>query len=93
MGGAPVMTDYRNIILHCTCAACPEQYEAYNSNGKQVGYLRLRHGVFEARVPNNNGSTVFEVEVNGDGLFDPDEREPRLRQAIDALLAHSGEQS
>lgn len=38
-----------DIELRQTCAACPEQYDAY-LNGELVGYLRLRHGHFRVRT-------------------------------------------
>lgn len=29
-----------------TCSACPEQYDVFDSDGNEVGYVRLRHGFF-----------------------------------------------
>lgn len=69
-----------------TCAAWPEQYDVFK--GKvQIGYLRLRHGVFRADYPDCGGETVYEAEPEGDGCFMDDERDFYLKEAVAALLA------
>lgn len=70
----------------CTCGACPEQYDVYDANDKQVGYLRLRHGHFRADYPDCGGETVYESQTKGDGVFAEEERIPELTKAINALL-------
>lgn len=76
--------------LICTCSACPEQYDVFDEEtGKQVGYLRLRHGHFRADVPDCGGPTVYSVETKGDGMFDDDERMPQLTAAIKAIKGYS----
>lgn len=72
--------------LVCTCGACPEQYDVYDANDKQVGYLRLRHGRFRADYPDCGGETVYESQTKGDGIFTEEERIPELTKAIHALL-------
>ena len=67
----------QKIELVQTCGACPEQYDAF-IDGKQVGYLRLRHGYFTVQYPNVGGELVYEAETKGDGLFEDDEREGHL---------------
>lgn len=76
------MKDYIELVK--TCEACPEQYDAFR-NGEQVGYLRLRWGLFRVRCPNSGGDIVLEMEPNGDGVFDPDERDVYLGLAIEAI--------
>ncbi len=79
-----------DIELRQTCAACPEQYDAY-LNGELVGYLRLRHGHFRVHVPDSEGGVVYAAEPVGDGFFMPFEREAFLsaaREAIAASLRH-----
>jgi hypothetical protein len=66
-----------DIILEQTSVACPEQYNACY-NGRAIGYLRLRHGVFYA---NYNGKTVYMTSTIGDGIFDSDERDEHLNKA------------
>jgi hypothetical protein len=74
--------------LICTCGACPEQYDVFDdSNGAQVGYLRLRHGYFRADVPDCGGEVVYDADTSGDGIFDPDERLPQLTAAVAAIAA------
>ena len=64
-----------------TCGACPEQYDAF-IGGELVGYLRLRHGYFRASCPWVNGETVYSAETVGDGIFEPEEREAHLNNAV-----------
>lgn len=73
--------------LVCTCMACPEQYDVFDSSGNKVGYLRLRHGNFRADFPDCGGETVYRSFTKGDGIFDVDEREKELNNAIKALKA------
>lgn len=70
--------------LYQTCGACPEQYDVMK-DGKQVGYLRLRHGYFSVEYPDCGGKEVYEAEPKGDGEFFDDEREFYLNAAIDAI--------
>jgi hypothetical protein len=67
-----------------TSCACPEQYDVLK-DGKLVGYLRLRHGFFQANYPNCCGTTVYTANTKGDGIFHPSEREMHLRLAITAI--------
>jgi hypothetical protein len=71
--------------LVCTSLACPEQYEVFDFSGKQVGYLRLRHGRFRADFPECGGETVYESFTKGDGAFSEDEREDELGKAVAAI--------
>lgn len=72
------------IQLIKTCGACPEQYDAFVGE-KQVGYLRMRHGVFTVSYPDARGEIVYEAQPNGDGMFEPDEREKYLNDAKKAI--------
>lgn len=60
-----------------TCEACPEQYDAY-IDGKQVAYLRLRHGYFYVTYPDVGGEVIYSANTMGDGMFDDSEREGHL---------------
>ena len=73
--------------LVCTCGACPEQYDVFDADGKQVGYLRLRHGKFRVECPDACTETVYEAMPKGDGIFHDDEREYFLTQAVAAIKA------
>jgi hypothetical protein len=64
--------------------ACPEQYDAF-IYGEQVGYLRLRYGVFTVNCPNFMGDEVYTAQPDGDGRFTDDERERYLIEAVDAI--------
>lgn len=65
--------------------ACPEQYEVYDDENKQVGYLRLRHGYFAAYLTDHYGERVYEARTEGDGIFEEHEREYFLTQAVRAI--------
>ena len=69
-----------------TCSACPEQYDVL-LGAERVGYMRLRHGYFYASVPDVGGRIVYEAEPNGDGCFEPDERDHYLGEALWAIAA------
>ena len=75
------------ILLRNTCYACPEQYDAYQ-NGQRVGYLRLRHGYFAAYLGDPSGPRIYDAEPEGDGIFDPSERDRYLSEACAALAEH-----
>lgn len=78
--GAEVTSD--KITLLMTCEACPEQYQAV-CGSRQVGYLRLRWGIFRLDVPDCGGETIYEAEVGGEfqGQFTPEQREKYLEIA------------
>ena len=86
------LPDERTIMgckLILTCSACPEAYDVfYTENGeeKQIGYLRLRHGIFYAAYPDYGGEDVYVCRPKGDGIFNADEREEHLTKAVIALL-------
>ena len=69
-----------------TCGACPEQYDVFEGD-ELVGYLRLRHGYFEARYGGVEGPVVYVAATRGDGIFEPDEREYHLEKALSAIRA------
>lgn len=74
------------IELVRTCYACPEQYDAFDESNRKVGYLRLRHGTFYAECPDVGGEEVYCTQaMNGDGIFDADERMPFLKKAVNAI--------
>jgi hypothetical protein len=81
------------IVLQKTCNACPEQYDAFvdDTDGPQVGYLRLRWGHFTVRFPDAEGELIYEANVGADGwtgIFDEadnSERDYHLRFAVDAI--------
>ena len=74
--------------LEMTCGACPEQYDVFK-DGTQVGYLRLRHGWFYAGVPDCSDNIIYEATPKGDGIFEDDEREMYLNEAIKAIDEYS----
>lgn len=70
-----------------TCEACPEQYDAYLDGGK-VAFLYLRHGLFFVECPCPGGREVFRARPQGDGIFEWQERDGFIRQALEAVAEH-----
>jgi hypothetical protein len=68
-----------------TSIACPEQYEVFDVNGKQVGYLRLRNGWFRVDYPDCGQETIYEAYPKGDGVFEEDEVDFYLNEAVKAI--------
>jgi hypothetical protein len=78
---------HNGIKLVQTSLAYPEQYDAFDEVGNQVGYLRLRHGIFRVDVPECGSKTIYKAAPDGDGSFEEDEREKYLIAAIEAIQA------
>lgn len=68
--------------LNKTCIACPEQYDVYY-NDHEVGYLRLRHGVFTVDCFDKQ---VYTANPEGDGVFMDEERDLYLTEALNAIF-------
>jgi hypothetical protein len=71
-----------------TSEFAPEQYEIYDCDNNQIGYLRLRHGVFSVRVPDYGGTEILTAYPKGDADFEPEERYKFLRQALDSIIEY-----
>lgn len=71
-------------ILEKTCSVCPEQYDVY-LDGKQVGYLRLRHGHFRCDYPSWGEETIYSAYPKGDGEFYDDERDYYITEALKSI--------
>lgn len=77
------MAEPNEIDLVETCYACPEQYDAFYK-GKNIGYLRLRHGRFTVEyLPTDKW--ILDAHPVGDGRFLDEEREHFLNKAREAL--------
>ena len=72
-----------------TCGACPEQYDVKDSEGNQIGYVRLRFGGLYCQYPNVGGETIYSADI-GDGwtgCFKNDkQRKFHLNRIADKLL-------
>lgn len=73
-----------------TCDACPEQYDVFDKEGKQIAYVRARHGIVRADCPDVLENEVFREEFSDnvwDGCFEDDEHRAkyfyRIEEAID----------
>lgn len=76
-----------DIKLVRTCYMCPEQYDAFDANGRQIAYLHLRHGSFTVRCPDAGGELIYSVRPNGDGMFYDYERLGHLSDAKAAIAS------
>lgn len=69
------------------CGACPEAYDVYIDK-IWIGYLRLRHGYFVARLKFLSvDKIIYETsDVKGDGIFyDDAERTSEIVKAMEAF--------
>ena len=85
MSEAPEKIKIDKYCLVLTCGACPEQYDVFDESDKNVGYLRLRHGWFNAKYPDVGGEDVYGSVTIGDGEFHDSERLTQLQNAIKAI--------
>lgn len=72
-----------------TCPACPEQYDAYDKDGNEIAYLRLRGGVFRVDCP-FGGETVYKKFFDDKwmGMFFSDERKEYLDIAKEKICEY-----
>lgn len=82
-----VSFSHKGVALVKTCDACPEQYDAFDGQGRMIGYLRLRHGRFTVDYPDVGGKNVYTAYPDGDGMFEENEREMYLEIACELLKA------
>lgn len=83
----------KGLYFNCTCGGCPEQYDVYDSDGKQVGYVRLRWGGLRCEYPEVWGEVIYEESIgNGwTGRFENDEqRMEHLNNIADKILEKIG---
>lgn len=79
------MMEIKGLFFKKTCAACPEQYDVLK-DGKQVGYVRLRHGCLRVDAPDCDDQTIlYSDDVIGDGVFEESEREQWLNTIADKI--------
>ena len=77
---------------HCTCGACPEQYDIYLSN-KLVAYFRLRWGhisVTEYDKYGSFGDLIFEMDYHDSacGSLYPEDEKGIRRRVEQEIIKH-----
>jgi hypothetical protein len=72
-----------------TCGGCPEQYDLF-AEDKQIGYLRLRHGMYTVSSPHSSGTEIHRAYPRGDGVFHEEEREKHLLIGILSCVVEAG---
>jgi len=78
------------VELRQVSRAMPESYELFR-DGREIGYLRLRHGHFKVYHISQPTNPVYSTGTIGDGSFqDQFERETELRAAAVAVLREDG---
>ena len=70
-----------------TCSACPEQYDVFDKEGRQVAYVRLRWGSLYAACPDVGGTIIYSADIgNDDGCFRSDkQRSHHLRNIAERI--------
>lgn len=72
-----------------TCGACPEQYDVKDSEGNQIGYIRLRYGSLYCQYPDVGGEVIYSADIGGNltGCFQSDkQRKFHLNRIAGKLL-------
>lgn len=81
--------DIKGLNFKCTCSACPEQYDVFNSDENIVGYVRLRWGALTCEYPDVGGEEIYYASV-GDGwsgCFESEnQRKYHLNNIADKIL-------
>ena len=80
-------TKISELVFVETSGACPEQYDVFDSNGNQVGYVRLRFGYLRVDYPDSGGEVIYDHEFSDGwkGIFTEDEREHYLKEIAEAI--------
>lgn len=75
------------LVFNLTCCGCPEQYEVFDSNGNQMGYVRLRWGYLRVEYPEYGGEVIYDHEFSDGwkGMLTEDEREHYLKEIAEAI--------
>ena len=76
------------LLFDCTCIACPEQYDVYQSDcDTPCAYVRLRWGKPRVQVPDVGGKEVYYHEWEDwlKGCFDTEEE--RIMHLIEIAKA------
>jgi hypothetical protein len=71
-----------------TCASCPEQYDVFDAEGNQVGYVRFRWGHLTCEYPDCGGEVVYETNFDDgwQGCFvSDDDRRLFLEEIANAI--------
>ena len=79
----------KGLNFKMTCSASPEQYDVYDSSGKQVGYVRLRWGGLSCTYPDVCGEEIYYANVGSDycGVFENNnQRMMYLNKIADKIL-------
>lgn len=63
---------YGNFEFKSICGPNPEQYNVFDENGTQVGYVRLRWGMLTCEYRDVGGMIIYEHKFanGGKGCFD-----------------------
>ena len=72
--------------LVLTSFACPEQYDVFDPEGEQVGYIRLRHGTLRVYYPDYGEILLLEKSgLKSDGMFEKAERYQTLCYCVELI--------
>lgn len=59
----------KDIVLIKTCDFAPEQYEAFDRNGNEIAYLRVRWDWFLVYCPDCMGEEIYSKNLHCNGCF------------------------
>ena len=80
-----------------TCDACPEQYDVFDEDGKQIAYVRARWGRITAECPDALEARVFDAAFSNDGydgcFEDDSHRQPFFTSIEEAITDYYKERT
>ena len=80
-------TKIGELVFVETCRSFPEQYEVFDSNSNQVGYVKLRFGYLRVDYPDCGGEVIYDHEFSDSwkGSFTEEEREHYLKEIAEII--------
>lgn len=77
-----------DIRLEMIGSAFPEEYDAFDKEGRQIGYLRVDMWEFTATCPDSDGALVYSAGCVGGMFYSDIERESYLAKAKRAIARY-----
>lgn len=77
-----------DIRLEMTCPSFPETYDAFDKEGRQIGYLRVDTWEFTVTCPDVEGALVYSAGCGGGMFYSDIERESYLSKAKRAIAGY-----
>lgn len=83
-----------DLTFNCTCEACPEQYDVYDSDNERIAYIRLRHGFLTCECTICNKQLYAEdlSNLGINGIFGYKWRDRYLHKLAEIIVYHNNKE-